>query len=159
MQCIGRLSSKTIGVLAGVALLSACSAPLPELGSAPPPGDVQVVSAQSPIATPPPLIDPFVSVLQGPTSTPTPNVLTPQPPNYLPSPTPISVTVVLNEAKGLPDSEIWVVVVRRADGIYEEYRLPIKDIPHDSNEQYKEFLFNLLQLGPGDEVVQQGPPN
>lgn len=159
MRCIARFRFRTIGSLAGVVLLSACTVHFPDLHSAPQTGDVQVVSVQSPTATATPIIDAFISVLQGPTSTPTPNVLTPQPSNYLPSPTPMSVTVVLNETEGLPDSKIWVVVVRRADGRYEELRLPIQEVPRDSNEHYREFRDNLIQLRPGDDVVQQGPPN
>jgi hypothetical protein len=66
---------------------------------------------------------------------------------------------VVNKAEGLSDNEIWTFVVRRADGRYEMYRLPINEVPRDSNERYQAFYESLLQLGPDDEIFQQGPPN
>jgi hypothetical protein len=159
MQPIKRLSSRSIWLLGLAVSLVACAVRLPELQALPQVGEVQVVSAQQAIGTPTPLIDPFESGLQGPTSTPTPNVLTPQTPQYIDTSTPIPITIVFNDAEGLPDSEIWAFVVRRADGRHEKYLLPIEDVPRDSNEHYKEFYDNLLQMGPSDVITFEGPLN
>src|SRR5690242_13811958 len=112
MQWIRR-SSKAIWLLALAVSLTACSVRLPELQSLLQGGEVRVASAQPLGATPTPLIDPFVSALQGPTSTNTPNMLTPQPLHYEDTPTPVAIIIVLDKAEGLPDSEVWIFTVHR----------------------------------------------
>lgn len=156
MQRIGCLGSRTIWLLAGVVLLSACSM-RPLLPSALPSGDVQVNSAQSPSATPSPLIAPFVSGLQGPTSTATPDAFsTPHPPEYYYTPTPRPYTIVLNLAEGLPSHQVWRFSVDRADGHSDEYLVPLDAVPRDSVQHYFEYRDSLFQLGPGDRIVYEG---
>jgi hypothetical protein len=108
---------------------------------------------------PTPLIDPFDSNLQEPTRTPTPDAFsTPHPPEYYYTPTPLPFTKIVDETEGLRDNQVWVFIIRRADGSHEKYLLPIADIPRDSNQHYKEFRDNLLQPGPDDIVTFEGSP-
>jgi hypothetical protein len=53
----------------------------------------------------------------------------------------------VNLAEGLPSEEIMLWLVRRSDGTYEKYFLPV-----GKGDEYR----HLLNLGPQDKIVQAG---
>jgi hypothetical protein len=80
-----------------------------------------------------------------PTATPYPGEI--RPPSTWSTPTPLPISKTINLAKGLPDEDIMLWIVRRSDGTYEKYFLPV-----GQGDEYKQ----LLGLGPQDKIIQSG---
>jgi hypothetical protein len=104
-----------------------------------------------------PATDPFVATL---TAIPVPATPTPTPIGSDPqegptaSPTP-TMSRVVDMAEGVAPEETMYYIVRRADGSYEKYLVPVAILPTD--ETYGSFRDQLLDLGPQDALVDAAP--
>jgi hypothetical protein len=159
-----------MGLFVLACALTACVARLNERGAPASQAEPQVVTPQPATVQPAespteasviitevvvidPATDPFVATL---TAIPVPATPTPTPIGYDPpegptaSPTP-TMSRVINMAEGLPDGEIYVAIIRRADGTYEQYYLPIQ--PLAEAENFLEAQSEMLNLGPQDTFV------
>jgi hypothetical protein len=101
-----------------------------------------------------------------PTSSPqeqTPPTATPQPlPTFTPDPTspPTNTTsaAITDSAAGLPDSEVWLIIVLRADGHFDQYRIPAEQVraylmgnPPDY-AGYQALIDSIVHLQAGDSI-------
>lgn len=171
MQRLQRLVVSLLFLVILISLLRLLLPRLQALPATPSPGEGQVVAtlpATSPPATvspgltvPPPetatpietlTVDPFVLTLTAyPTfpETPTPTTDEPKPgPTATITPTP---SKIVNLADGVPEEEIMVYIIRRADGTNEKYFIPMALLPGD--ETYKQVRDQLLNLGPEDVLL------
>lgn len=112
---------------------------------------------------------PFPSPLPTPTITPTPfgyvePTRTPTPTwdvNYDPSnvtPEPPTATpVTVNMADGWPKIFTYSFTIKRANGQYEIYTVPVGNVPmvHTDSDRkiYEQYIQSVAHLGPGDTIV------
>lgn len=150
--------------------LTACAARLNEMAAPSNQMEPQIVTPEPATVQPtdPPLTevvtidpadDPFVATLTAyPTFPPGPSselmtTVASQPPdatNPPPLPTPVIARVV-NLAEGLPDGEIYVAIIQRADGTYEQYLLPVTPLATSSN--FMAAMNEMVDLGEQDVFV------
>jgi hypothetical protein len=106
-----------------------------------------------------PATDPYVATLTAyPTFPPGPDpelmTRVASQPSDLPIPTPLPTLVIskmVNLAEGLPDGEIYVAIVQRADGTYEKYLLP--RAPLEAADDFFAVQNEMLNLGPQDKFI------
>lgn len=69
-----------------------------------------------------------------------------------------TVTSTTDMAPGLPDSQVWLVIVQRADGKIDNYRLPAEQVlgylggDHPDYAGYQAFIDSIVHLKPGDAI-------
>ena len=118
-------------------------------------GETQVnVQAISPLPTALAILPPEST----PQPSPSPTFYWPPPPDVTrkaqrgASPTPSATpSKIVNLAEGLPDGEIYVCYVLRADGTVEQYRLPVK--PLEVAENFIDARNEFLNLKLEDKVI------
>lgn len=114
---------------------------------------IPVVNPQGTPLTPTPSEEDMLNVTPAdiPTSTP----------GGPPTPTPRTYVTRVNLAEGLPDSEVWLIIVLRADGNLDEYRIPVAQVrpllggEQPDREGYLALRDTLFQLKPGEAVVSE----
>jgi hypothetical protein len=80
-------------------------------------------------------------------------------PGGSPTPTPLTRLLQLDLAQGLPDSEVWMILVLRTDGKLDEYRIPLEQVrpfldrDQPDYEGYQAFLDTIFQLKPGETLL------
>ncbi len=114
-------------------------------------GAVQAISPQIPPMLPaPPTVPPadYTPRYVGtpPTTTPRLGELRPTVESFTSTPLPISRTIDL--ARGLPNKDKYMFIVRRSDGKYEQYIIPISRW---------EDRMQLIGLGPQDVIIYENP--
>jgi hypothetical protein len=115
-------------------------------------GAVQAISRQAPhtpIPSPPtPTPASYTPHYVGtpPTNTPRPGEV--RPPAKFSTPTPLPISRIIDLAPGLPDEDKYVLIVRRSNGKYEQYIIPINRWL-DAEQ--------LIGLGPQDVIIYENP--
>jgi hypothetical protein len=75
----------------------------------------------------------------------------------LPSPTPIIFANVYDFAQGLPDDQVWLIMVMRTDGYLDKYLLPASKVfPMETQadlQRYLEYRDSIFQLKPGEVIT------
>lgn len=160
-----------LGLFVLACALSACVARLNEMGAPASQAEQQVVTPQPATVQPAespteasviiteivtePASDPIAATLTAfpIPATPTPiGYDPPEGPTPLPTPT---MSRVVNMAEGIAPEETMYYIVRRADGSYEKYLVPVAILPTD--ETYRSFRDQLLSLGPQDALIDAAP--
>jgi len=136
-----------VGLIVGLAFLFNTQQNQPQTFSSAPPTPTAFIS---PILPPLPTAPPPNHT---PSYTGTPATATPLPGEIRPTaefftPTPLPISKIIDLAEGLPDEEIYVFIVRRSDGTYEKYLIPI--------DRWEDRA-QLMELGAQDVIVYGNP--
>lgn len=78
-------------------------------------------------------------------------------PRSMPTLTPLPVAQEVNLAIGLPDDEVWLIVIKRPDNYLVKYRIPAAEVLPLNTEadllQYFAYRATLFQLQPDERII------